>query len=81
MIDKNKNNKALQAIQDLIIEARSKAYQNIESKDLGDFLDGLEYLPALVIEDGDNTELFENYLEELCKRNDCINVLNRYKTR
>ncbi len=50
MIERNKNKKALQAIQDLIIEARSKAYQNIESKDLAEFLDGLEYLPALVIE-------------------------------
>ena len=80
MIKEDKNKKALKAIQDLIIEAGTMAYKNVSSKDLAEFLDDLEYLPALIIE-GDNTELFENYLKEFCSKRNCIHVLNRYKMR
>ncbi len=81
MIENNKNNKAIQAIQDLIIEARSMASHNVASNDLVEFLDHLEYFPALVVEDNDRTEMFEDYLREVCRNNDCIHVFNRYKMR
>jgi len=42
MIDKEKHNPALRAIQDLIIEARSLAYRSTPSEELADFLDGVE---------------------------------------
>jgi len=48
MIESKKQKKAIQAIQDLIIEARNLAYQNFPNKDLAEFLDGVEYLPALI---------------------------------
>ncbi|WP_224994346.1 hypothetical protein [Cesiribacter sp. SM1] len=81
MIEERKLNKAIQAIQDLIIEARKLAYQEIPGKELAEFLDGLEYLPALIVEGGDSTNLFESYLEEFCNRNNCLSVLNKYKIR
>lgn len=79
MIATNKHSKAIQAVQDLIIEARSLAYQKIPGEKLAEFLDGVEYLPALFLEKEDRTELFENYLEEFCNRYNCSGILNKYK--
>ena len=81
MIESKKQKKAIQAIQDLIIEVRNLAYQNYPSKDLAEFLDGVEYLPALIVEENDRTELFEIFLTDLCVRNNCMSVVNRYESR
>ena len=81
MIEDRKQKKAIQAIQDLIIEARSLAYQNFPNKKLAEFLDGIEYLPALIIEEKDNTDLFERFLKDFCVCNNCLNVINRYESR
>lgn len=81
MIESNKQKKAIQAIQDLIIEARSLAYNKADHLRLAEFLDSIEYLPGLIIEEKDNTGLFEQYLNDLCSENNCMNVVNRYNTR
>jgi hypothetical protein len=81
MIEGRKQKKAIQAVQDLIIEARNLSYQNNLCKDLAEFLDGVEYFPALIVEETDNTGLFEKSLKEFCISNNCMNVLNRYESR
>ena len=81
MIESKKQKKAIQAIQDMIIEARSLAYQNFPNKDLSEFLDEIEYFPALIVEEKDNTELLEKSLKDFCIRHNCMNILNRYESR
>jgi len=81
MIESKKQKKAIQATQDLIIEARNLAYQNFPNKDLAEFLDGVEYFPALIVEEKDNTELFEIFLKDFCIRHNCMSILNRYENR
>ncbi len=81
MVENRKQKKAIQAIQDLIIEARNLAHKNSPAKELAEFLDGVEYLPALIIEEKDNTDLFEKFLKDFCTCNNCMNVVNRYESR
>ena len=81
MIESGKQIKAIQAIQDLIIEARSLAYNKTEHIHLAEFLDSIEYLPGLIVEEKDNTALFEQYLNNLYSENNCMNVVNRYNKR
>jgi hypothetical protein len=76
---KENNNKAILAIQDLIIRARNLAYQNHSHKDLAEFLDALEYLPGLMLENMDNSDLFEKFLEDLCSRYNYPEIINKYK--
>lgn len=79
MIKEEKLSKSLSALQDLIIRARNLAYQNHPSKKLAELLDGIEYLPALIIEEEDQTELFEHFLEELCIQYNFPEILNKYR--
>ncbi|MDR6922278.1 MULTISPECIES: hypothetical protein [Chryseobacterium] len=79
MIQTEKLNSAILAIQDMIIRARSLAYKNESYEFLADFLDGIEYLPALILEKGDQTELFEHFLEELSTKYNFPEVFNKYK--
>ncbi|KFF03859.1 hypothetical protein [Chryseobacterium luteum] len=79
MIKTEKLNNSILAIQDLIIRARSLAYQNVSMEILAEFLDGLEYLPALILEQDDRTDLFESFLEELCTKYSFLEVLDKYK--
>lgn len=65
MIQTEKLNSAILAIQDMIIRACGLAYKNESNEFLADFLDGIEYLPALILKKGDQTELFEHFLKEL----------------
>lgn len=81
MIENQKQKKAIQAIQDLIVKARNFSCQNMSYERLAEFLDDLEYLPSLIVEDKDNTTLFEDYLRDICDRNCCMDVFIRYEKR
>jgi len=48
---------------------------------LAEFLDGIEYFPALIVEEKDNTELFEKFLKDFCICHNCISIINRYESR
>ncbi|MNU32609.1 hypothetical protein D3C71_211570 [compost metagenome] len=78
MINEKKFNSSIVAVHDLIIRARNLAYQKKEHEMIGDFLDALEYLPALILEKEDRTELFEKFLEDICKRYDFTEILDKY---
>lgn len=81
MINKEKLNSSILSIQDLIIRTRNLAYQKHAVEKLAELLDSIEYLPALILEKEDRTDLFENYLEEICNKYDFPDVLNKYKKR
>jgi hypothetical protein len=69
------------AVQDLIIKARSSAFEGAPSIWLFEFLDQMEYLPGLLLNKNDCGSEFEEYLEMTCIKFECIEVLNRYKLR
>jgi len=79
MLKQEKLNSAILAIQDLVIRARNFAYQNYPNEKLAEFLDDIEYLPGLILEEEDRTELFEDYLEELCTQHGFSEVFTKYK--
>ena len=81
MIESRKRKKAIQAVHDLIVEARNLAWKNFPNKELAEFLDGVEYLPALIIEEKDNTDLFEKFLKDFCINHNCLSVFYRYENR
>jgi hypothetical protein len=61
----NKNQAGIKCIHKLIIEGRRMSY-NPNIKNLPQFLDALEYLPALMLEEADRSDLFRNYLKDIC---------------
>lgn len=71
--------KAILAIQDLIIHGRKLAYQNYPNEQIAEFLDSLEYLPALILETEDRTDLFEQFLEDICIKNNISEIFSKYK--
>jgi hypothetical protein len=79
MIKEEKLNNSILAVQDLIIRARNLAYQSHPTEMLAEFLDGVEYLLALMLEKEDRTELFERFLEELCVRYGFTEILDKYR--
>lgn len=79
MIVKDKERQALKIIHDFIIKARSFAYENKDGKFMADFLDQVEYLPALMLEEKDQTEFFRDYAKGICEEFDCNEVFARNK--
>ncbi|WON95078.1 hypothetical protein [Sphingobacterium sp. UGAL515B_05] len=80
MVDEKKLRDAILAIHDLIIRARLMAFEKVSNEVMFDFLDDLEYLPALILEDKrENTKRFEEYLESICNRYDYPGILIKYK--
>lgn len=80
MVDEKKLRDAILAIHDLIIRARIMTFEKVSNEVMFDFLDELEYLPALILEDKrENTKRFEEYLESICNRYDYPDILIKYK--
>ena len=79
MIDAKKEKHALSAIQDLIIHGRKMAYEGITGQRMAEFMDGLEYLPALMLMEEDKTDFFEEYLKGICEDFDCSYVITAYE--
>ncbi|OQP47722.1 hypothetical protein [Niastella populi] len=79
MIKVEKEKKALKAIHDLICHGRKLAYEGTASKILAEFMDDLEYLPALMLQESDTTDLFEEYLKGTCKQFDCDYIATLYE--
>ncbi|MDR3010868.1 MAG: hypothetical protein LBV59_23275 [Sphingobacterium sp.] len=80
MVDEKKLRDAILAIHDLIIRARIMTFEKVSNEVMFDFLDDLEYLPVLILEDKrENTKRFEEYLESICNRYDYPDILIKYK--
>jgi hypothetical protein len=68
MIRSEKERQALQAINAVLVLARTMAYQEADHKDLAHVLDIAEYLPMLMLDEGDRTEQFREALVDLATR-------------
>jgi hypothetical protein len=79
MVDAIKQKKALKAVQDLICHGRKLGYEGADSQTLAKFLDDLEYLPGLMLEGSDRTEVFEKHLKGMCGDYDCSYIVTWYE--
>lgn len=68
MINQDKETKAIKAIYDLIIVAKVMAGNG---ENVFAFLDSIEILPALLLEEKNKTRQFELYLQTICNEYDC----------
>ena len=75
MIQENKQKWALKIVHDLIIRARWFAYQEKDSKFMAGFLDEVEYLPALMLDERGETDFFERYAKGICEKYNCSGIL------
>ena len=78
MIEDHKLNKALRAIQSLIIESRSLAFNKKSHRAIAKLLDDLEFLPALILENKDRSQQFDKYLESICYENNFHYIWTEY---
>lgn len=67
MIKKEKHGGALLAINSILVLSRSLAYEG-KSNDLATILDIAEYLPMLILEPDDRTDVFREQLVDLAQR-------------
>lgn len=72
LISCKKITQALRAIQQLAIAARWYTGKN-ELDRAYYILDGLEYLPTLILAKQDNTEVFHEYLRDMAKHSPIVN--------
>lgn len=79
MIEEAKQKQALKIVHDFIIVARRFAYDEKDAKFIADFLDEVEYLPALILEETNQTEFFQKYAKGICEQFDCNEVFARNK--
>lgn len=79
MVSKEKEKIALKAIHNLLVQARWFSGSKHPHKKLFDFLDGVEYLPALMLQKENQTVHFESYLKGICKEHDCMWVWTHYQ--
>ncbi|MEM1359275.1 MAG: hypothetical protein AAGF89_13790 [Bacteroidota bacterium] len=72
----------MKAIHSLIIELRRMTYHGVAgSNETIEFLDKLEYLQALIIEDEDHSSFFDSYLEGLCEKfNLSSSIITKYRS-
>lgn len=81
MIIEKKHRAEIDAIRDLIIHGRWLTFEGISKDLMIDFLDKVEYLPELVLNEKSTTQSFEEYLQMICENFDCMEILVRYKKR
>ncbi|HRH43414.1 MAG TPA: hypothetical protein PKY82_17420 [Pyrinomonadaceae bacterium] len=79
MIKENKTRRAIKIVQDLIIVARNFGYEDKEPNYIAKFLDRVELLPGLILEEKDRTDLFEQCVRDICDIYGCEEVINRNK--
>lgn len=70
--------KAIKAIHSLIIEVRIMVGNKEDNEQIFNILDELEYLPALLLENKDNTEVFNSYLKGICETYNLNHIYKRY---
>jgi len=71
MIKSNKSANGLRALQAIMIEARTLAYEERDFSLIAKLMDGAEYLAALMLETGDRTTEFRDYLRGMVEQYGC----------
>ena len=67
MISTNMQSSALRALHHVLLVARAMGYQNEPGPDIARVLDDAEYLVVLMIQAGDTTAEFREYVESLAQ--------------
>ena len=78
MIQSDKYENSLYALQGILIKARDLAYQSDDGEMLAKLLDYAEYLPRLIASKEDNTNIFEDMIQEIAENFDIAFVADRY---
>ncbi len=78
MIKKENFNKSVTAIHDLIIQIKIMTVNNIEHREMYNFIDDVEYLPQLITSEEEQTDLFENELRKICEKYNLMPIFNKY---
>ena len=80
MVPPTKSVRALEALNEVLVLARQMAYESRSHREIGEVLDVAEYLPCLLLETEDRTELFEQPLQSLAhKYPEFERALERFK--
>lgn len=78
MINPLKFTRALEAIHGLIIESRIYVGEKKSYDSIFEFIDELEYLPTLILQDKDLTNEFNDYLLFICEKYKIMRIYNKY---
>jgi hypothetical protein len=78
MVAKNKEIAAIKALQNVIIRARTMAYEKCDHAKIADLLDTTEYLAALICDKEDMTVFYRENLVELAKKHKCNMALDEF---
>jgi hypothetical protein len=79
MIQKEKLNNALYALQALMVHARSMAHEKVDHKLLAELLDDVEELPQLIAVPEDKTDDFKIALIDLSEQYNCPYILQQFE--
>lgn len=71
--------KSIEIIHRLLIHLKIMNVNNKSHTEMYNFIDELEYLLLLMLEEEDKTELFEYHLNKICKENKVLFVWEKYK--
>lgn len=75
-----KHRAAIAAIQGIVIQARLLAYGKVPHEQIADLLDQCEYLPGLLLEQGDRSVEFAQTLRDIARRfPSCCYVFDQYE--
>ena len=80
MIEPEKVENALYALQGVLIQARKMAYDESQQERLAELLDYAEELPRLIASPKDATEAFRTALSEIAEDYGCEFILDRFDT-
>lgn len=85
MIALEKQPEAMKALHEILLKSRELAHAHEGEKgELFNLLDGAEYLLAVMMEEGNSTEAFRNYLKLFLEEHHCpgaipsLNALERH---
>jgi len=79
MIEEDKFQNALYALQGVLIQLRKMAYEKVAYEELAELLDYAEELPRLIATNKDMTQRFENVLSEIADKYKCQYLLQRFE--
>ncbi|MFN0201773.1 MAG: hypothetical protein ACKVTZ_09645 [Bacteroidia bacterium] len=81
MIQNTHKSADLIAIHNLVVKGKALAQNGMENKQLGEFLDALEYFPALICwpDKTDKTDMFVRYLKSTCEEYNCTSIFTKYE--
>ena len=78
MINAEKFPGALYALNGVLVQARTMAYEGASNDDLADILDAAEALPRLIASEVDETDKFHRNIKDIATRHRCDFILKRF---